>query len=259
MALALVLYWRMFSPSHPPSGGENQGMAQIEQTIAAVSHGGPITILKENAKEWKECLLGLLSPYGLYPLTLFLLGLYVWRTGVITHLIDYKAVLKRVCMICLPLGIFLNTAVITGFMFLTPGANGGLPMLLRLLLTSIWFVFLTLTAGYASAVALLVLNDKWRHRLAPVAAAGRMALTNYVMQSVLCTAFFYGTGLYGRVGPAMGLIPTVLVYALQVVFSAWWLKRFRFGPLEWIWRALTYKQFPEFRRPTLPPRLAAAA
>jgi len=77
-----------------------------------------------------------------------------------------------------------------------------------------------------------------------------MALTDYLMQSVLCTLFFYHytTGLYGRVGPAIGLVLTVIVYGTQVVFSNWWLKRYRFGPMEWLWRGMTYGKFPSMRK-----------
>jgi uncharacterized protein len=69
-----------------------------------------------------------------------------------------------------------------------------------------------------------------------------MALTNYLLQSIIGTLIFYsyGLGFFGRVGPALLLILTVVLYAVQTVFSQWWLQRFRFGPVEWLWRSLTY-------------------
>jgi uncharacterized protein len=86
-----------------------------------------------------------------------------------------------------------------------------------------------------------------------------MALTNYLMQSVLCTLFFYHytTGLYGRIGPAVGLIPTVILYGTQVVFSNWWLERYRFGPMEWLWRGMTYGKFPSMSKDEISPTLEA--
>jgi uncharacterized protein len=107
-----------------------------------------------------------------------------------------------------------------------------------------------LAAGYMACLALLYLQPFWRRLLQPFAAVGRMALTDYLMQSLVCTLFFYhtGTGWFGRVGPAMALIPTVVLYALQVVFSNWWLGRYRFGPMEWLWRGMTYGRFPALRR-----------
>jgi uncharacterized protein len=69
------------------------------------------------------------------------------------------------------------------------------------------------------------------------------------MQSVICTLFFYHytTGLFGRVGPAMALVPTLILYPTQVAISNWWLSRYRFGPMEWLWRGMTYGQFPRMR------------
>ena len=82
-----------------------------------------------------------------------------------------------------------------------------------------------------------------------LAAAGRMALTVYVTQSVIMTLLFfgYGLGLYGSVGPAIGLPIALGVFLVQVAFATWWLARFRFGPLEWAWRSLTYGEFQPFR------------
>ncbi len=75
-------------------------------------------------------------------------------------------------------------------------------------------------------------------------AVGRMAFTNYLMQTVVCTTLFYGYGfgLFGHVGrfEQMGFV--VGVWALQLLWSPWWLARFRFGPAEWAWRSLTYRQ-----------------
>ena len=89
----------------------------------------------------------------------------------------------------------------------------------------------------------------------PFAAVGRTALTNYLLQSVLCTLFFYHytTGLFGRIGPAVGLVATVILFAAQVVMSNWWLKRYRFGPMEWLWRGMTYGKFPSMRREEVVP------
>ena len=77
--------------------------------------------------------------------------------------------------------------------------------------------------------------------LAPLAYVGRMALTNYLLQTLICTTLFYGYGfgLYGRSG--LGRHPlTLAIYAVELAWSAWWLRRFRFGPMEWLWRTLTY-------------------
>jgi uncharacterized protein len=75
-----------------------------------------------------------------------------------------------------------------------------------------------------------------------------MALTNYLLQSLICTWFFHWTKLYGKVGPAMGLIPTVVLFAIQIPVSVWWLRHYEFGPMEWLWRSLTYGRFQSMRK-----------
>ena len=76
-----------------------------------------------------------------------------------------------------------------------------------------------------------------------------MALTNYLMQSVICTLIFYsyGLGLYGACPPFWGLMLTFAIYLFQIALSVWWLGRFRFGPLEWLWRSLTYAEIQPLR------------
>ncbi len=74
------------------------------------------------------------------------------------------------------------------------------------------------------------------------AHVGRMALSNYLLQSLIATTVFYGYGLgfYGKITPLMGIVFVVCIYVLQIVFSQWWLRQFEFGPAEWVWRTLTY-------------------
>ncbi len=69
-----------------------------------------------------------------------------------------------------------------------------------------------------------------------------MALTNYLTQSIVCTLIFYGygLGLFGKMGAAMGIGLTLVIYLLQIPISHWWMKRFKYGPAEWLWRSLTY-------------------
>jgi len=103
---------------------------------------------------------------------------------------------------------------------------------------------------YMSVIVLLNQQPKWETRFAILAPAGRMALTNYLLQSVICTTIFYsyGFGLYDKVGPAACIILTILVYMIQVPLSIWWLKRFQFGPMEWLWRSLTYWRVQPMRK-----------
>ena len=74
-----------------------------------------------------------------------------------------------------------------------------------------------------------------------LSAVGRMALSNYLMQSILCNLFFIGLGMFGALKFHQLYYVVILVLALQLAWSPWWLKRYRYGPFEWIWRKLTYR------------------
>ena len=98
-----------------------------------------------------------------------------------------------------------------------------------------------LALAYAMLVLRALERPRWQRALAPLAAAGRLSLTNYLMQSLM------GVALLGRLGeihlPA-AIALTCALYGLQVAASGWWLARFRFGPVEWLWRALSYGRLP---------------
>jgi uncharacterized protein len=108
---------------------------------------------------------------------------------------------------------------------------------------------LALAMAYVSGIVLLVRRPDWSRTLHVFAPVGRMALTNYLAQSLICIFIFYGIGLgaYGRVGPTAALGISVAVFAAQAAASACWLRRFRFGPAEWAWRSLTYGRMQPFR------------
>jgi len=239
----LTLYFTRFRQPwmHP----KPPDMKKLHEVIAIYAHGTVRQILVQNWLEWKDELP--LTLFAIYAVALFLLGMWVWRAGIVQRLDEYRPVLKRVCAWCIPVGLILNIYVAVVKVVVPPGTVSLWGWSAGLLSLSGAHI---LSAGYISGLALIFLHQDWRRLLLPFAAVGRMALTDYLMQSVLCTLFFYHytTGLYGRIGPAIGLAPTVILYGAQVVFSNWWLKRYRFGPMEWLWRGLTYGKLPSMRR-----------
>jgi uncharacterized protein len=249
----LALYHSRFRPHWMEYKPED--MSKIYAAINAYAHGTVRQMLAQNWVEWKHALPTTL--FAIYATGLFLLGMWVWRSGIVQHMEDYKPLLRRVCGWCLAVGLVLNiyTAAVNA---LVP--SGPLSMW-------VWFARVLwlpgshiLAAGYITGLALLFMDEKWRRMLNPFAGVGRMALTDYLMQSVVCTLFFYHytTGLYGRIGPALGLIPTFVLYGAQVVFSNWWLQHYRFGPMEWLWRGMTYGKFPSMRKDEPAPAIEAA-
>ena len=86
-------------------------------------------------------------------------------------------------------------------------------------------------------------------RIRVLGPLGRMALTNYLAQSLICATYFYGyaMGHWGMPRARQALF-VLVVYAAQIAYSHWWLSRFHYGPMEWLWRGFTYWQMPQFRR-----------
>jgi uncharacterized protein len=103
--------------------------------------------------------------------------------------------------------------------------------------------------GYISAVMLVckIVSDNRVTRV--FASVGRMAFTNYLMQTVICTTIFYGhgLGLFGRVERVHQILIVGGVWAILLIVSPIWLRYFRFGPVEWFWRTLTYMKLQPMR------------
>jgi uncharacterized protein len=103
--------------------------------------------------------------------------------------------------------------------------------------------------AYLCGLVLLYQRPKWQSWLRLLAPVGRMALTNYLSQSFLFVALFYGVGLglIGKIGAAACLLISIIFFGIQIIVSRWWVRNFRFGPFEWIWRSLTYGMIQPFR------------
>jgi uncharacterized protein len=105
--------------------------------------------------------------------------------------------------------------------------------------------------GYVGVIMLACQSTRLNRLTSILAKTGQMAFTNYLSQSVICTLIFYGHG-WGRFGTVsrvqqIGIVAVILL--CQIAFSNWWLARFRFGPLEWLWRSLSYWKLQSMSRP----------
>jgi uncharacterized protein len=108
---------------------------------------------------------------------------------------------------------------------------------------------LIVACGHIGLVMLVVRAGALQRLMARFAAVGRMALTNYLMHSVILTTVFYGygLGLYGSIPRFWQMGFVIGVIGVQLLLSPWWLDRYRFGPVEWLWRSLTYWKRQPFR------------
>ena len=113
---------------------------------------------------------------------------------------------------------------------------------------------IAVSLGYVGAVMLACRREALRRFIRPFAAVGQTALTNYLLQTVICTAIFYGHGLgwFGSVDRVRQIVVVAGVWAVQLIASTLWLRLFRVGPAEWLWRSLTYGVRPPLRRMPIP-------
>ena len=109
---------------------------------------------------------------------------------------------------------------------------------------------LPMALGYIGLVMLWYKGSGQRFLQQWLAPVGQMALTNYLLQSIIATLLFYGhgLGLYGTIGRANLWLFVLGIWVFQLLFSKWWLQSFKFGPFEWFWRCLTYWEVQDFRK-----------
>jgi uncharacterized protein len=177
----------------------------------------------------------------------FLLGMAAGKARVLEH---DGAGHRRLFRWLLAIGVTL-AAIGTTLMVIVPrGAFRALPLIARLGLGMLHeLVTLGVAAIYVSAVALLMRRRLPRRFLMIVAPVGRMPLTTYLSQSLFATFIFYGWGLgwIGEIDIAQGVAIAAGIFAVQVVIANLWLRRFRSGPMEWLWRAIAYRARPRDR------------
>jgi uncharacterized protein len=113
-----------------------------------------------------------------------------------------------------------------------------------------YFASILVSFGWVGLVMLACQSTSWLQRLRPLAAVGHMAFSNYILHTLICTTLFYGYGfgLFGKVERTGQLAIVVAIWVLQLLVSPLWLAKFQFGPLEWLWRSLTYAKHQPFFR-----------
>jgi uncharacterized protein len=163
----------------------------------------------------------------------FMLGAWIFRMGWMQRTSELRPLFQRWAVILLCAGILLSLANMRLY-----GINEALAFAVDPL------PHLVLALGYAAVIVAVCTSESVRLAMRGVAAVGRTALTNYLLQSVMYVFVLYGFGfgLLDSLGATLCLGLAIATYALQVILSSWWVRRFRFGPVEWIWRSLTYGQ-----------------
>lgn len=222
----------------------NENQRDIEKDKKVLKTGSFVEVVKHR---WTEFAEGPFNAAGqaFSAIALFLIGVWFVRAKIITNAKENLGLFKQLAMWGLPVGLGLSVFASTINVTHVAGTTGDGVGLMRNL---VMLANLPTCLGYVSAVILMVYSTSIFSKIKVLAPFGRMALTNYLTQSLIQASFFYGWGLgqYGM-GRASQLAFAIGIVCLQVVFSHWWLARFRYGPMEWIWRGITYWQVPALR------------
>lgn len=173
-------------------------------------------------------------------LAMFVLGMVLGRRRIWDDLAVYTPLLRRVAI--WGIGIGLPACLLLARNAAAVGASNA-PGLTGLGDAALYAIGVApLAMGYAAVFALLWQRPAWQRVLVWLAPTGRMALTNYLTQTLIGIVVFYGVGfgLGGRLGPTWYVAMALAILVAQTLFSRWWLARHQFGPMEGIWRKLTY-------------------
>ncbi|WAC12641.1 DUF418 domain-containing protein [Dyadobacter pollutisoli] len=179
-------------------------------------------------------------------LAMFLIGFYISRNMIYANIAAHRPLIRKVMIWGAVIGIPCN--IVLAMMMTTDAYYDFEPTgIIQPLVYAFGVPGLALC--YAAIFALLFENPGWKKRLMVFAPVGQLALTNYIMQSLICACIFmsYGLALEAQIGPARLALIAFAIYTFQIIFSHIWIRYFRFGPMEWIWRSLTYKKWQPFR------------
>ena len=181
----------------------------------------------------------------------FLIGLYAGRRRIFYDVTGNKRFLEKIKLWGFIIGTIgmLTWLGLEAWNYINHIEYRSYPQITRILVNLSWSLgVMAMTFAYAAALTILLQNDKWKKKLAFLAPVGRMGLTNYLIHVIpYVVLFHYGFDLSGKIGPFYRLLLALPVYAGLIFLSHWWFRHFRIGPVEWLWRSLTYLKFQPMR------------
>ena len=249
-SLGVRLYEAAFGSATNPWGPTDQ--KQLQLYFDTLKSGSYLSILNANLHEFGfKFDFQVISGRIYITLGLFLLGLYAGRKNFFEKWEDQitwtkklgKTALWTILGCLIYMGVIFGGAQLAGIKIndMYGWALAGLA----------YDVFNTsLATLYIVGILLLFRKEKWKPRLMQFYALGRMGLTTYLMQALFGFFIFFSLGfrLLGETGALINLLIGLAVFSFQIVFSKWWLSKFRFGPVEWLWRSLTYFKVQPMRK-----------
>jgi uncharacterized protein len=215
--------------------GEDASAEAAAAAAQVYAHGDYLAITAQRVRDFVSELL--VHDIDIVPMafSVFLCGAWLVRSGRIGDVVAHVAFFRALALVGVAVGAVFGVVMLSG----PQAIAGGMHMASSL----------ALAFGYLGIIAWMLARPATARFVAWLAPVGRMALSNYLLQSLLASAIFYGYGLgmWGRIGRGNQVLLVVLIFAAQALLSRWWLSRYRFGPAEWLWRWGTYGRRPAMK------------
>ncbi|MCK1992892.1 DUF418 domain-containing protein [Peribacillus muralis] len=224
---------------------DNEGIAitkdskMMERSFEIYQSGTFLEIMKQRALDWymvNNLVNADILFLSIFPF--FLIGAGVAKQGYLQNPMPYRRKLKVIMIVSLLLGLLIKCLPYVGTfdfgtMFVQDYFGGPL-----------------LTLFYITAITLLAEKTGACRLLMPLSYVGRMSMSNYLFQSIVSTTIFYsyGLGLYGSVSYTTGFIFLLALFCLQILLSILWMSLYNYGPVEYVWRVVTYGKKPVMKR-----------
>jgi len=236
LPVAIVVISLAMASFNSPSSATPAWMT--DSSVAAYQSGDLVLIASQR---WKDYLVLESGSFVYLPhvFSMFLFGMALGKIGAFREVDRHRNSFRKALSWGLIPGVPINLAWVVGSFWADPNTMTPLTALVTSLRFLGGFAFASV---YVSAIVLIHRATESSRGWIAVANVGRTSLSNYILQSVVCTTIYYGYGfgLFGTRGPAFGLSLAFGVLAFQMLASFLWLKRFQQGPIEWVWRKVAY-------------------
>ncbi len=218
----------------------------IEKSILVYREGSFSDMIRVRLMEYAHAINGIIFAFP-NVLFLFLTGMYMGRKKVFQDLDRAETILRKIFYWCLPVAVIFTPLYVYA-------------MLHGSMLVPDWNMVLMIAGGMIGGTAqmfvylylFLLLYKKFKERplVRRISFVGRMAFTNYLMHTIIVTTlvYGYGLGLYAQINYWQGILLAAAIYLLQLYWSEPWLRKYRFGPFEWLWGSMTYGKLQPIRK-----------
>lgn len=224
-----IRYDDWFAPDASDPARWAEHAAHLAQETAVYRDGDFATITRHRIEELSQFFATTNWSYRLNTVAMGAFGLWIGKTGGVERLVASPR------HGTIALGLVVAGLVASASLVLVPSLYIPAGNLLAL--------------GYAAGFLWLARRPTARKVIGWLAPLGRASISAYLGQTIVFTFFFYGYGLamYGRLGPAEGVLLAVVVWSAEVALARFWLLRFAYGPVEWLWRSVTYGRLLPWR------------